>query len=190
MKKDNTLMNKLLETAASLGWKMETTDVGTNEMLIGFVKPSPLGIDYTLYLKAQEMATPELFLHSVRTQAFEFNLHTYMIELSTWTGFGEKQTVGAHIDDCFAVQQSVSTLSKELQAVYDNYVSKPLVSPSITLTDAGGNQLQLCYDQEKHWTMVTLLSADGSVESRHRIEDQDFSHLLKDFLNRKETIEV
>lgn len=189
MKKDNSLMNKLLETAASLGWKMETTDVGTNDMLIGFVKPSPLGIDYTLYLKAQDLTTPESFLHAVRTQAFEFNLHTYMIELSTWTGFDENQTVGAHIDDCFAVQQSVSALAKELQAVYDNHVAKPLVSPSITMKDAGGNQLQLCYNQEKNWTRVTLLNANGSVESRHGIEDQDFMHLLKDFLNRKNTIE-
>ena len=176
---DMVLMNKLLETASSLGWKMETYSPGPNESLTELFKPSPLGIAYTLYLKPQDMSTPESFLRFVRTQAFGFNLHAYMLELSTWTDFDENQTIGAHIDDCFAVQQSVSSLAQELQLVYDSYHSDPAPVPAITLTDVDGKQLQLCYDHEKGRTILTTLDPSGIVENCYGMEDSDFIRLLK-----------
>lgn len=185
--KNTKLMNHLLERAKSMGWEVETTDSGTREELIAFVKPSPLGIPFALYLKPQDMATPESLVRFIRTSALEFNLHTYMTELSTWTGFDEQQTVGAHIDDCFTVQQSISTLAKELQAVYDIYLVESAPSPAFTLKDVTGIKLRLCYDHENSWTVITILGPNESVESRYRIEDHDFIHLLKYHLLESDT---
>ena len=175
---DTVLMNKLLETAASLGWKIETFESDPSETLTELLKPSPLGIEYALYLKAQDMSTPESFLHFVRTQAFEFNLNSFMLELSTWITFDENQTVGAHIDDCFAVQQSVSALAQALQTAYDSY-KKASSLPVITLKATDGTHLQLCHDPEKCCTVVTAANSDGSTKHRHQMDDCEFIHLLK-----------